>query len=413
MNSVVEKLAAIENEVAAIQPKMAPLTERIADLDQKVAGFAQQLSGIADESAAVKQDIELTRQSLTRIQTLIGESRVESEQLVAGQEENQQRCETMTAVFGAAFQAFSQFFEAAQRLGLADHAKAGFSVPAITPLEPTPLTAYEQTETAHAHSVADTAPVEPPKPVSHKRFVLRKKHRLATEGSSGTVHHPHAPNVEFVPPIPEPPAVEFAHAIPEPVAEIIPAEPPIPEPVAEIIPAEPPMPESVAEIIPAEPPMPESVAEIIPAEPPMPVEPVSEETSEAPPEETGGLMPPALVPESPVEESPMESVLSESDFDSVVPNLDENEFALWGSVPGLPDVAAMPEMDAVHLDPGVASFADVELSSEIASQLDVPPLNLAIPTLPVPVQAESAETDDTNDQEIEDLLATMMTPITT
>jgi chromosome segregation ATPase len=116
MNSVVEKLAAIEREVAAIQPKMAPLTERIADLDQKVAGFAQQLSGIAEESAAVKQDIELTRKCLARIQTLIGESKVESEQLLAGQEENLQRCETMTAVFGAAFQAVSQFFEAAQRM---------------------------------------------------------------------------------------------------------------------------------------------------------------------------------------------------------------------------------------------------------------------------------------------------------
>jgi hypothetical protein len=129
INSVVEKLAAIEKEVAAIQPKMAPLTERIADMDQKVAGFAQQLSGLATESAAIKQDIELTRSSLARIQTLIGESKVESEQLVAGQEENLQRCETMTAVFGAAFQAVSQFFATAQRMGLADQAKAIFLKP--------------------------------------------------------------------------------------------------------------------------------------------------------------------------------------------------------------------------------------------------------------------------------------------
>ena len=126
MSSVVEKLAAIEREVAAIQPKMLPLTERITDLDQRVSGFAQQLTSIAEESAAVRQDIELTRQSLARIQTLIGESKTESEQLVAGQEENQQRCETMTAVFGAAFQAMSQFFETAQRMGIADQAKAVF-----------------------------------------------------------------------------------------------------------------------------------------------------------------------------------------------------------------------------------------------------------------------------------------------
>jgi len=126
MNPVVEKLAAIEKEVAAIQPKMAPLTERIADLHQKVTGFTQQLADLAAESVAVKQDVELTRQSLGKIQTLISESKVESEQLVAGQEENQQRCETMTAVFGAAFQAVSQFFETAQQMGLADQAKAVF-----------------------------------------------------------------------------------------------------------------------------------------------------------------------------------------------------------------------------------------------------------------------------------------------
>ena len=129
MNSVVEKLAAIEQEVAAIQPRVAPLTGRIADLAQKVANLAQQLNGIAAESDSLKQDIELTQQGLVRIQTLIGESRAESEQLVAGQEESQQRCETMQAVFGTTFQAVSQFFEAAQRMGLADQAKAVFHTP--------------------------------------------------------------------------------------------------------------------------------------------------------------------------------------------------------------------------------------------------------------------------------------------
>jgi regulator of replication initiation timing len=129
MNSVVEKLTAIEQEVAAIQPKIAPLTGRIDDLAQKVTDLAQQLTDIVAESVAVKQDIELTQQSLSRIQTLIGKSRVESEQLFAGQEENLQRCETMQAVFGTAFQAVSQFFDAAQRMGLADQAKAVFLTP--------------------------------------------------------------------------------------------------------------------------------------------------------------------------------------------------------------------------------------------------------------------------------------------
>ena len=259
MNSVVEKLAAIEKEVAAIQPKMLPLTQRIADLDQKVAGFAQQLTSIAEESAAVKQDIELTRHGLTRIQTLIGESKAESEQLVAGQEENLQRCETMTAVFGAAFQAVSQFFETAQRMGLAEQAKAVFL---NTPSVPT-------------------------------------------------------------------------SAIPPPVS----------------------------------------------------------------------ITPPVLPTFS---EPELESVLSESDFDSVASDSAEMDSAPW-AVPGLPDVATPPGMDSVHLDSDFAVFADSEPTSEIASQLEVPPLDLSVPELPE--QSEPAEMEE-DDQEIEAMLATMMAPVT-
>jgi len=264
MNSVVEKLAAIEKEVAAIQPKMAPLTERIADLHHKVTGFTQQLADLAAESVAVKQDVELTQQSLIKIQTLIGESKVESEQLVAGQEENQQRCETMTAVFGAAFQAMSQFFETAQQMGLADQAKAVFLAPSSPPASLPPL----------------SVPVAPP-----------------------------------------------------------------------------------------------------------------------------------VVPDPPVQKSPItESVLSESDFDSAIPDTGEMEETAPWSVPGLPDVAAPPEI--AQADLGTAdsdSEADTEPSSKMASQLDVPPLNLAVPALPEQGESAASETDD---QEIEDMLATLMTPVT-
>jgi len=54
--------------------------------------------------------------------------------------------------------------------------------------------------------------------------------------------------------------------------------------------------------------------------------------------------------------------------------------------------------------------SDIEPSSEIASQLDVPPLNLA--TLALPELGEPVQEDDSEDQEIEALLATMMTPVT-
>jgi regulator of replication initiation timing len=257
MNSVVEKLAAIEKEIATIQPKMAPLTERIVDLDQKITHFARQLTSIAEESAAVKHDIELTRQSLSRIQTLIGESKVESEQLVAGQEANLQRCETMTAVFGAAFQAVSQFFETAQRMGLADQAQAIFLNPISAPM-----------------------PTAPP----------------------------------------------VTSATPPPVMEL---------------------------------------------------------------------------PND-------ESTLSDSDFEVTKHDFCEPESVAW-SMPDLPNVAAPLEIDSVHSDSDSAALADAEPASEIASQLEVLPLDLSIPALPE--LSESAELED-DDQEIEAMLATMMAPVT-
>ena len=384
MNPVVEKLAAIEKEVTAIQPKMTPLTERIADIDQKVAGFAQQLAGIAEESAAVKQDIELTLQSLARIRTLIGESKTESEQLVAGQEENLQRCETMTAVFGAAFQAMSQFFETAQRMGLADQAKAVFLSPSSTPATLTLPPAF-------------TAPPDPP----------------------------------VIPPAP----LESAPPIPQPVAETVPpAKPPVIE-----SPVSPPSAETApVEVPPMKPPVPEPASELppeIPAKPaiekepviekPLAAEPVHDDDRESIPsaKESKSALPEPPVPEPPVmnasvvdlpaveppaTESPAESVLSASDFDTATSDTAEKESSSW-SVPGLPDVVTPP--DIAHSDFDSAdSDTDAEPPGEMASQLDVPPLNLSAPALPE--QSESVPANDMDDQDIEDMLASMMTPVT-
>jgi len=329
MNSVVEKLAAIEKEVAAIQPKMAPLTERITDLHQKVTHFTQQLADLAAESVAVKQDVELTRQSLGKIQTLISESKVESEQLVAGQEENQQRCEAMTAVFGAAFQAVSQFFEAAQQMGLADQAKAVFLSP-------------------------------PPSSPSQASLP--------------------SPPMHVAPPVlPEPPATELPLATkPAPDEPVIPSPPP---PVKEV-----PVADTPSENVPVVG-LPE-VDELIPPE----IVPAASETAPpAPPD-------------------PLESALSESDFASATSGIIGTEEMASLPVPGLPDVAILP-------DPHTDADADAEPSEEIAqsetlaTHLDVSPLNLAVPALPE--QSEPAEMNEMNDQEIEDMLATMMAPVTT
>jgi hypothetical protein len=72
--------------------------------------------------------------------------------------------------------------------------------------------------------------------------------------------------------------------------------------------------------------------------------------------------------------------------------------------PGLPDVGAAPETEEPDTD---AEPTDAEPSCEMASQLEVPPLNLAVPALP-----ESSTMDEQEEQDIEDMLANMMAPVT-
>ena len=341
MNSVVEKLTAIEQEVAALQPKMAPLAERIAALDKKIAGFSQQLIDVAAESAAVKKDIEFARKGLTRVQTLVSESRAESEQLEVGQEENLQRYKAMEAFVGTLYQLHSQSVEIAQWLGRADQAKAVFPAP---PLAPVTLT------------VPPVAKSPEPPPADKPTL-----------------------------PAPEP--------IAKPVLEELPAEePPAPEPVAgpvpEELPAEePPAPEPVAELVPEE----------LPAEEPPAPKPIAEPMLEELP-----------AAELPVAEPPTEeSILSESDFDSALSDAsDKTPDPL--TMPGLPDVMARPEIEAAPSDDD--DDTDVEPSDAMASHLDVPPLNLAVPAMSE--QSESATADETDEQDIEAMLADMMTPVT-
>ena len=346
MNSVVEKLAAIEQEIAALQPKMAPLAERITALDQKVTGFAQQLTDLAAESVTIKQDIELTQQGLTRIQTLIGESKAESEHFMVGQEENLQRYKAMEAFVGTLYQLHSQSVEIAQWLGLASQAQAIFpALPAMPETLGLP---------AGLHDSPIPVTVVPP-----------------TLGESP---------VKQAPPgkLPEPPA-----GLPELPTPVAIAEPtPKKSPVEQAPPEE--LPEPPADL--PELPIPAAtVAEPIPKEPEQPTEKV--------------------VPAE-------ESILSESDFDAAISDAG-GKVPEPLAMPSLPNVAAPLEAATVPADAEDAEDAedaDTEPSDEIASHLDVPPLNLAVPALPT--QNEPATAEEKEEEDIEAMLAAMGAPVT-
>jgi len=137
------------------------------------------------------------------------------------------------------------------------------------------------------------------------------------------------------------------------------------------------------------------------------------------------MEPPAAEPELPLPETiaeaiptelPItESALSESDFDSATSGASEKELESW-KVPDLPDIATSPEMGAIHTDSDHAdSDSDAEPSDEMASHLDVPPLNLATPALSEQNGQTTADKKDEqvfDEQDIEAMLAAMGTPVT-
>jgi regulator of replication initiation timing len=196
MNLLVEKLAAVEKEAAGILSKIENLFSQTDDFNQKVAAFAGQSSEIAAAVASIRQEVADTQQGLKHVRELIAEAKSETEDMVANQDDNQQRCETMTAVFREAFHAASRLFETAQHLGFTDQAKTAFLPEALTvenddtPVVPTSAAATpisqpaveEDTEpetsvtepepTVAAEPVVETEPIVEAEPVDDLESIL-------------------------------------------------------------------------------------------------------------------------------------------------------------------------------------------------------------------------------------------------
>ncbi|MDR2704690.1 MAG: hypothetical protein LBC02_02820 [Planctomycetaceae bacterium] len=123
MSDFVEKIVAVEEQIALIQSKIVPLTSKVEMLNRKIDGFSGLLAEITGETNTIQQEINSTQQSLEAIQTLISETKKEGEQIAADQNENKHLYESMTEMFGEAFQVVSRFFETAQKIGIVDKEK--------------------------------------------------------------------------------------------------------------------------------------------------------------------------------------------------------------------------------------------------------------------------------------------------
>ncbi|MDR0610937.1 MAG: hypothetical protein LBG58_12555 [Planctomycetaceae bacterium] len=123
MSDLVEKIVAVEERIVLLKSKMTPLTSKVEMLNQKIDGFSGLLAEITGETNTIQQEINSAQQGLEMIQTLINEIKMEGEQITANQNENKHLYESMTEMFGEAFQVVSRFFETAQKIGIVDKEK--------------------------------------------------------------------------------------------------------------------------------------------------------------------------------------------------------------------------------------------------------------------------------------------------
>ncbi|MDR0338520.1 MAG: hypothetical protein LBI18_15720 [Planctomycetaceae bacterium] len=124
MSIIVEKIVTIEEQIACIQSKLTTLISKVDTLNRKINKFSDLLAEITAESNAIWQEIDSTQHGLKLIQTLLVKVKTESKQISVDQDENKLLYESMTEMFGEAFQVVSRFFETVQKIGIVDKEKA-------------------------------------------------------------------------------------------------------------------------------------------------------------------------------------------------------------------------------------------------------------------------------------------------
>ncbi len=123
MNTIADKLAAAENHVNEILGQWSPLIGRLEKLDRELSGVSETITRLSQESQAVRGEIGTARQGLEQVLAILAETKTEGADLTAKQEENEHLCNTLTSMFGEAFQVVSRFLETAQKIGIIDKNK--------------------------------------------------------------------------------------------------------------------------------------------------------------------------------------------------------------------------------------------------------------------------------------------------
>lgn len=124
MSNIADTIASLESKIANLHAQWAPLSTRSDHLNRKVNDLLTQALEIGSEATAIHEEIVSVFASLESLATTVREAKSEGEQVDRQQQMDQQFRESMTSMFGEAFQVVSRFMDTAQRIGILDKEKA-------------------------------------------------------------------------------------------------------------------------------------------------------------------------------------------------------------------------------------------------------------------------------------------------
>lgn len=352
MSTFAEKLSGVEEQIRTLRTKIDPLAEKADGLKSFVDDISSRVKTAEQESGQLVDELNGMRSGIDSLLSVLSEANAEGVQIDAKQKESQELHDSLTEMFGEAFQVVSRFFDTAQKLGLVDKGK--------TPkfLEKNELEAIKE-----AMAEPETAISEP-------------------EAAEAVVAEaPVAPEPEAVTPEPAPETVEVeAPVVAEPEAVT-------PEPEAEPVEVEVPvMPEPEAA-------MPEPEAEPVVAEAPAVPEPEA-----ATPENSSDIF-------SEADFAPPVSAAETEDMPSF-PSLPDVTFP----ADELPTMSTGESANAENDADNSVGEGSLE---EMAGSLDLPPLALGTPAETTELPETTPKVNEEEEQKIEDLLSDLSKPIST
>ncbi|MDR1478592.1 MAG: hypothetical protein LBJ00_06585 [Planctomycetaceae bacterium] len=133
MSKITENLSVALDRLKELRTKFAPLNERVEKLNQKVDLISKSVSELVSEIVEVKEIVNGSASVFDSIIENLSEVEKESEQINRNIDENNELRESMTSIFGEAFNVVSRFIDTAKHIGIIDNNRAE-QILAVKPL---------------------------------------------------------------------------------------------------------------------------------------------------------------------------------------------------------------------------------------------------------------------------------------